>query len=45
MFGKRESRSENIMILGLGEMNDGPIWQPFFGYGPGLQVTVTAPAP
>ncbi|MCZ6747538.1 MAG: hypothetical protein O7C74_10010, partial [Acidobacteria bacterium] len=33
---------EKLLNLGLGELSDGPIWQPFFGYGPGVQISVTA---
>ncbi|MCZ6649844.1 MAG: pre-peptidase C-terminal domain-containing protein, partial [Acidobacteria bacterium] len=33
---------EKLLNLGLGEFSDGPIWQPFFGYGPGVQISVTA---
>jgi hypothetical protein len=36
---------ERLLNLGLGPDQDGPIWQPTNGYGPGIQVTVTAPAP
>jgi hypothetical protein len=34
-----------LLNLGLGEFLNGPVWQPEFGYGPGVQISVTeAPA-
>ena len=35
---------ETLFNFGLGEFSDGPIWQPFLGYGPGVQISVTPPA-
>ena len=35
---------ETLLNFGLGEFRDGPIWQPFLGYGPGVQISVTPPA-
>jgi hypothetical protein len=36
---------ERLINLGLEELDNGPIWQPENGYGPGVTVTVTAATP
>ena len=34
-----------LINLGLEELDNGPIWQPQNGYGPGVTVTVTGVTP